>query len=366
MNYKRRYRLLGIDLFRGIAVFCVIVLHSDGIITTKPPTWEVIRQFSGFAVPFFLSTSFYLAINKLYSFKENFNLIKRLKRLIIPYFSWSFIYIFYQFSKYLIEQESDKINSLLNHYVSTLFLGGAALHLYFLPLLITGTLVIKLCHYLILRQINLRYLLIGVLLSLIFYQEILISGNSFQVGYNVAFQPLLDSIFLQRNNPLMNLISVWLSWILRCIPYIIIAMVLSHPITKNKLRKFNFQRLNYVLFISFMFLITNLFAENILPESIYEISRGYLALLVAILISRYLKNNYILNSLGVCSFGIYLIHLLVIDFGQIIILKIYPEYGIQTSSLMLLTFSIFSFIVSWVAIYFLVKQKTIAPIMFGN
>ena len=91
-NRTEKTRLTGVDLFRGIAVLAVIILHSDEGISTSPQGWETILEFSGFAVPFFLAASFYLAFTKIYVNKGNFVLKERLVRLLTPYLFWTIFF----------------------------------------------------------------------------------------------------------------------------------------------------------------------------------------------------------------------------------------------------------------------------------
>jgi peptidoglycan/LPS O-acetylase OafA/YrhL len=64
-NSKSPQRFCGIDFFRGIAILGVIILHVDNPQSAAPELWLIVRQMSKFAVPFFLLTSFFLAINRI-------------------------------------------------------------------------------------------------------------------------------------------------------------------------------------------------------------------------------------------------------------------------------------------------------------
>ncbi|HCF30704.1 MAG TPA: hypothetical protein DEV81_26715, partial [Cyanobacteria bacterium UBA11049] len=105
----KKQRLTGIDLLRGLAIYAVVILHSDEGILVKPMGWGAILQFSNFAVPFFLATSFYLIINKLYVSGPQFPWKTRLTRLLIPYGFWSFVYLLQKSIKYLSKHEIDKL-----------------------------------------------------------------------------------------------------------------------------------------------------------------------------------------------------------------------------------------------------------------
>lgn len=112
-----------IDYVRLISAFGVILIH----LAPSSLNAEIItRYFEIGAVPFFLVTSLYLFQSKAARFDEiNFS------RILIPYASWSAIYLI-----------SRAIKNLLTHtkldcdWFAIVFLGGSAVQLYFLPLLL--------------------------------------------------------------------------------------------------------------------------------------------------------------------------------------------------------------------------------------
>jgi surface polysaccharide O-acyltransferase-like enzyme len=360
---KKSSRLAGIDLFRGIAVYAVIILHSDEGVLNLPTHWKQIINFAGFAVPFFLATSFYLTINGLYINSSFYSLSSRLIRLLIPYTFWSGLYLLYKATKYIINNEFYQLNSLFQDRISLIFFGGAAFHLYFLPLLLSGTLLVKLPEYLIKKQVTLKVIFLLCILSFVIYEFMLSSGNSFQIGStNMAFQPLLNNIFPDgKQNTLLRLIFVEIAWMLRCLPYIFTAMLLNHPLIRRFFKPNPYSQ----LILGLTFLLLNLFNFNHVCVSIYEVVRGYTTLILAISISGYLKTNSLIENLGLCSFGIYLIHLLFVEVFQMIENKLYHNYLTQVSTLALLGISIITFFISWIVVFLLMKNKTISKLMFG-
>ena len=361
---EKKPRLTGIDLFRGLAVFAVTIVHSDEGVTNAPKIWYAITDFSGsFAVPFFLATSFYFAINKLSAYRGNYPLLPRLKRLLIPYLFWSLAYLAYKIIKYLLAHEFDSFNNLFNDPISLIFLGGAAFHLYFLPLLACGTILLKFLEKLVKKPVNYQIIILLCVMSFFTYGFIIASQNSFQLGTNIAFESLINLIFNHENtNQFLRLVLVVLAWVIRCLPYIFVAIILNHNffrLTKAKVAK------KYLLFWILIFCIFNYFGEDLVPKSVYEVSMGYLALILAFLCSNYLPHNSIIKNLGMCSFGIYLLHLLVIEIFYIIDKRLFSELIIQTSTLSLLLVSLLSFLISWIATSVLIKRKLISRLMFG-
>lgn len=357
----KKQRLTGIDLLRGLAIYAVVILHSDEGILFEPIGWAAILQFSSFAVPFFLATSFYLIFNKISISGSQFTWKSRLTRLLIPYGIWSLVYIIQKSIKYLVKHENDKLVHLFQDPVSMIFFGGAAFHLYFLPLLLSGTLLIKFAYSLFQKRFMLQNLMIFFLISTIVYEVLLLSGNSFQIGSSIAFQKFLESAPIKQNL-IIRIFLDELALLIRCLPYIFMAMILNNKSISKKISQFNTSS-TIVLFL--IFVTVNFYGNLFIPEALYEVGRGYTTLLFAISLSTNLKENHIIANLGSCSFGIYLIHLLVVEVFQSIEKRIYDMTDIQVSVFSLLTFSIVSFIISWMATYLLMKNKSISKVMFG-
>ncbi|MDJ0732791.1 MAG: acyltransferase [Nostocaceae cyanobacterium] len=360
-----KIRLNGIDLLRCIAILAVIILHADEGISTHPQLWTKILEFSGFAVPFFLATSFYLTFNKIYKTQGQYSLAQRLKRLLIPYLFWTGVYVGYKLFKYVLQNEIGNISKLFQDPVALIFFGSAAFQLYFLPLLASGTIIVKPISSLVKKQINIKYLALLSILSLGLYQTLILSGNSFEIRSSIAFQDLLNNpyFFQFQDNQILRIFLVAIAMIVRCLPYIFIAMFLSHPqIQKKILQK---QSILLTTLLTIMFLTVNTFGSSLLPQAIHELSRGYLALLLGIQASNYLKPNKLINNLSICSFGIYLIHLLFVETFQILESRIYPGGMFRVSTPNLLIFALLTLAFSWIATDILMGKKSLARLMFG-
>jgi surface polysaccharide O-acyltransferase-like enzyme len=112
-----------IDYIRLLSTFGVILIH---LAPSSLNAAKVTQYFGISSVPFFLLTALYLFQLKAARFdKINFS------RILIPYVSWSIIYFI-----------SIAIKNLATHtrldydWFAIIFLGGAAVQLYFLPLLL--------------------------------------------------------------------------------------------------------------------------------------------------------------------------------------------------------------------------------------
>lgn len=362
---EKKQRLVGIDLFRGIAAYAVVILHSDEGIPVQSATWSAILHFSAFAVPFFLATSFYLTINKLSSGNKAYTWHSRLYRLLIPYGIWSLIYLGQKVIKYLIKHEPEKIQELFQDPLALIFLGQSAFHLYFIPLLLSGSVLVIGAKYLVRKRVKLGVLLgvlIGSLIIAELYKAFLFGSIPNQANSDLAAQALLEFTSpIGRGNAFIHLILVELGYIARCLPYIAVALLLNHSSIQGRLIKFSPKDTALILAV---FLILNAFSVPLLPQTVYEVAKGYSALLLAVAISTNLKKNTIIASLGSCSFGIYLMHLMIVE----VFWSIAKKMNLLTdhvSILPLITVTTLSFLVSWVLTSLLMKQKPVAKLMFS-
>ncbi|HLO86694.1 MAG TPA: acyltransferase [Nostocaceae cyanobacterium] len=362
---QNKTRLSGIDLFRGIAAYAVVVLHSRPDPSLASGYWGAkLLILANFAVPFFLAISFYLAIAKAYSQQKFTSLKTRFLRLFIPYIFWSCLYLFIRIGKYLISGQIERISGLFSDPVGLMFCGGAAVQLYFLPLLFTGTCLLKPAEFLIQKGIKLKWLLLIFTGSILLYELILTTQNGFQIGGNIAFKNLLDEFFPTGNiNPLVRIPTIILAWMIRCLPYILLAMILHHPSFNSLISRFNSKHITNIYgFLLVVILIGTQFLP-FLPGAFREITIAYTSLLLAIYLSKNLPEKPIITELGLCSFGIYLMHHLTLEFLFILGAKIYPPLQTAVSITTLLIYSIPGFFLTWLAISKLKQNRYFTSLM---
>ncbi|MEO1670286.1 MAG: acyltransferase family protein [Cyanobacteria bacterium J06631_2] len=320
MRNQQQPRLTGIDLFRGLAIFAVILLHSDEGITVTSGSWSYLLNFAKFAVPFFLATSFWLAVGKsLQSLKYSFE--QRIIKLIRSYLLWSGVYLLYRMSKYILLSEPEQLQRLQANRWGIIFTGDAFFHLYFLPLLILGIILLS-------------FLPVERLLSCKIGQVIALSLGSIAL-YQLLI--LLDSSWgLQNYSSWQGVGFTWLIWIIRSGAYIAIALALSHQKVRSYLGHSTQSKVCLWLGI---FLVINQIDGTWLPLALQELVRGYSTLILAIFCSRYrFCCQHWVQSLSQCSFGIYLVHLLLVEGGQILENRLLPTaFRVNTPNLLLFT-----------------------------
>jgi peptidoglycan/LPS O-acetylase OafA/YrhL len=365
----KKEKLLGIEFFRGLSTYAVILVHSGDKTWGLPidPSAIAFRLDFYFAVPFFLATAFYFMTSKpeiAYSLKF---WKSRFERILIPYAIWSFIFLISRVVVFTLSKKADRLQQILKDPLSITFLGGASYHLYFLPLLFAGTFLVLLAPLIKKLNISKFGLILLSALSIVLYYLLESSGNSFQLGTNIAFKSFLDfeSIKIEEH-PILRLFLVEIAWVIRCLPYFLIALTLNRLLA-NQNSKLQGNSIS-VLGLALLFLIFNFFGNLFLPTALQETILAYTLLLLSISLSGQFKTDVaakLTASVGICSFGVYLIHPFIMNFTKPIIGKILPDFVDSISIFSMLCFSVPTFLISWFIVAYLTRNKTIAKYLFG-
>jgi peptidoglycan/LPS O-acetylase OafA/YrhL len=164
-----------IDYLRLLFAFGVICIHLS---PSSLDAEKMTQYFSISAVPFFLITSLYL----FQSGETGFHKI-RISRILIPYVSWSIIYIIFRIIKHQVARTVFEYDIF-----AIAFLGGAAVQLYFLPLLLCCLLVCSSVNILFADQdqtIQNKLLALLSIVILICFSDLL--KNSHYLGFSGDF-----------------------------------------------------------------------------------------------------------------------------------------------------------------------------------
>ena len=348
---------------RGIAAYAVILVHSgDATWGLKiDPAAENFRLLFYFAVPFFLATSFYLMVNKPKITVSQKFWRSRIERILIPYGVWTIVYILLKLAVFPLTNQTDQIASTLKDIWGIALFGGASYHLYFLPLLFTGSFLIFLARKLQRKQIGIKTLSCLFLFSLAVYQILFWTGNSFYPGVNTAFSSLLQ--FFPTDSfsyAIARILFVWLAWSIRCLPYLLASLIYVR-VNFSPLER---QSRYIVFFWLLIFLLVNI-GNFVLPSALWEILVSFSMLNLAIVLSFYLEENKLIISLGRCSFGIYLVHPLIKSMIEISINTSLPAVVQSVSIASIAVYSIPTFILSWYVVSVGMHNKLVAKYMFG-
>ncbi|MBW4421982.1 MAG: acyltransferase [Myxacorys californica WJT36-NPBG1] len=358
-------RLLGIDWCRGLAAYAVVLVHSGDETWGVPISQEAIafRLLFYFAVPFFLATAFYFltrksAINLSSKFWKS-----RIHRIVVPYIVWSVIYLIVRSFFFIAAHKSDRLAELFQDPLGLVFFGRASYQLYFLPLLLAGTSLLLVAKYLLDRKINLLGLTVIAVAGIAVNQLIYATGNGFQLGEGIAFASILKWIPSGIGYTIARVILVEMVWVIWCVPYLFTALILHRLLATPKISRLQPQPLAILFLV--LFILTATFGKVWLFHSLQEVLVAYSLLLLGIFGSHYFKKSKLAANLGACSFGIYLIHPIPMNIVKVLLAKVFPSLTQQVSIASMLTFSISSFLLSWLIVSLLSRHKSLAQYAFG-
>lgn len=363
---EKKPRLLGIDLCRGLAAFAVIVVHSGDETWGVPINYWALqfRAFFYFAVPFFLAVSFLFTTRSIGD-KISLQFIKtKSQRILIPYAVWSIFYICFGAIFFSMTNQPERLNELLQDPLAIILLGSASYHLYFLPLLFAGTLLVFPIHSLA-KNKGITAIAFVAIISIIVNQIISWSGNSFTLNPPIAFPNLMQALkFHQVNYQITRFILMQVAWMLKCLPYICIAMILNYLLLKFP--KALIKKKNLLILFTAIFVIVNIFRDKFIFNELSTVTVAFALLLSGICLSSYLKDSSMIRSLGNCSFGIYLIHPVLKKITTIVLTLIIPNLATQVTITSILCISIVTFLISWLVVLVCMQNKQLAKFAFGN
>jgi surface polysaccharide O-acyltransferase-like enzyme len=308
-------RDLSFDVFRGVAIIAVVAIHTMTVFKwghSKIGVWNPLsvvtyyRQSLNFAVPVFVFISGYWASTKPIESLVDYRifLTRKLSRVLIPYFFWSFI---------LLGYETVRAHSIDWQQITFKLLTGRATHIYYFIAVISQLYIITpLLQYLNRK----RY---GVILVLIFTM------------INLLFAYLLRLYF----NYWIPFSSAFYSWVI----FYEIGL-LAHSF-ENKV--FITEKIRYfILPVALACLLLSGLETSIISSKYYDrffaiapLKLSSILYSICIIIAfLHIKRHLIyrpkfLAALGYYSFGIYLIHMAVLNPVADIVQKSSTIYSFQ-------------------------------------
>ena len=359
---KTNNRLLGIDLCRGLAAFAVILVHSGDETWGLPISNAAIefRHSFYFAVPFFLAASFYFSTQKLPLKLSTAFWEKKFKRILIPYIIWSIFYLAINAIFLAVKSDFSGIAELISDPTAIILFGGTSYHLYFLPLLFIGLSLLYVANLSAKLQNSIPLLTGCCLVSLMSYQQLRNYNNSFNLGNYTAFSELLS--LASPDSPMYvvwRIFLVYTSWVIRCMPYFFIALLINKLIVKLNKNAFLNKKIAVGVFFT-IFICTTTLGKNFLYASVSEVIIAYSLLLFGISISSYLSSNKLIASLGSCSFGIYLLHPVIKSAVEIVLVNSLSQMIDKVSISSMIIYALPSFLLSWFVIALLLMNKKLS------
>jgi hypothetical protein len=342
----------GLELLRVLSAYGVVFIHGISGIPRNVYSSVLAQSFSSFCVPFFLILSFYLTLksleNRPVSHKEF--LKNRLKRIGLPFFSWSLVYISLRFFKStFVTPGDDSFAKTISDPIGLLS-GSAGVQLYFLPMLFVGLL------FSLSLSRKIKYFKIWHLMLLFIASSVL-------DVYMSAFS--IDALLLANNVPIIRFTFIFLNMLIRCIPYVAIAALLITIEKKHTDLYGRFNSLRYRL--AFATVVATFFYLSATANSfflhIYKLILPSLLLILGLSLSN--QKLFGIEKIGSLTFGIYLVHGIFTDGFSALIPKIYPSliYMNLPTSLLI---ALFIFLLSLAITYSLSKFRLTSFLFLGN
>ena len=333
-----KQRELSYDLMRIVAIIAVIIIHvsaTNWYHTSIDNYWLINNfvnaLFHSWAVPLFLMVSGALLLNKEITIKKVF--LKYIPRVLICLIIWHFIYYFYTNKVF-------NINSLIEA-TKKLISGESYSHLWYLYMIIGIYMLLPILSKLVksLNKNELGYFLIIVLIIAIVIPTIKLLFDFDLTKFIVPYK------VLQFNEYIF---------------YFILGYYINNFDVKNK---------KVLIILIIIFLLTNIgvacFSNNmaIKNNDFINYANTYTVFGVINTICLFMfiksffsnKNNKVISSLGNLSFGVYLIHFLII--------KILQNHGIHTNIINPVLGNILVTVLVLVISYFIVFIISKIPIM---
>jgi len=332
------------DAFRGLAIIAVVAIHAIPWRCYWDYRILVYRQFLDFAVPAFIFISGYWSSKKtLQSLKDyKIFLARRLSRVLIPYLFWSFIFL----GRTAVKNDDIDMYGM----VFKLLTGGASFHFYFIIMITQFYLMTPILQYVSRRRYGNEFIFLLNMVYLSFLYHLRLHNYwFFEYPYCLVHSPFLGwTIFYQ--------IGLWMgnnddkSFISRkerilILPAIIVSLLVAGIEAINILSKYN----------DLEFAVCALKYSSFL----YSIC----IILGFVFIREYCKSwPKLIITLGNYSFGIYLIHTIILNR----VVKIIPKINIISSFQPLYELTVILMTVSICLIVIGVSRKLLPRLIYSK
>ena len=223
----RAPRSWGVDLGRALAAAAVVVIHASasGDAPVRPGA-ATLRELASFAVPFFLATSAVFAVRSITATRSAWAVSRqRLTRLLLPYVTWTVIYLALKAASAKLADDPERIRRIVRDPGRLVFLGGASVQLYFLPMLAVGMLLVPLVDVLV-RRLRYRTDAIGfAALTVVPYWLLGWTGNGYDIASATGLRHLVDPNRTRAVDAVVRIALVAVVWAARLLPYLGLAVL---------------------------------------------------------------------------------------------------------------------------------------------
>lgn len=345
MMEKSKQRIIYVDILKIVAIMGVIILHSAAPLTyqlnsIKLSWWWISNFFESsmrWAVPIFVMVSGMLLLDPKKEESIKIFLIKRFNRVLIPFIFWGIVYTIWNYKYIIVSKQSLPILKIIESFIT----GPIYFHLWYI------------------------YIILGLYISTPIIRIYIKNTDIDNLKYFLIIWFITNGVFNFIQTISGIKIGINLNFFLGYVGYFILGYYLH-------ITKFNKKQINYVYFLSLICFIVTIIGtfiltktnDGILKETFYEyLSPNVILMSIGIFI--FIKNfnwiklfenrnslfgniniNNIILEVSSLSFGIYLIHPLIMLFINLSILPIKinamlinPLFGIPFTALLTLLIS---------------------------
>jgi surface polysaccharide O-acyltransferase-like enzyme len=351
----RAERLNGVDLLRGLAAYGVVVIHTLGAVPRSTSGNRLVGMCLGFVVPYFLAVSLYLTVGRLLVKGSQGFARDRIKRLIVPYLFWSVVFVAVRCVLYATSGRHEDLRQLLTSPLPLIFLGTASADLYFIPLLLVGE-------------------IIAVLLVAGFGERLRRPAFAWALavlGLVASYFGIFRNALFLKDPSVSDAIRVPLTLAadaLWTFPFVSVAILFQVPGVRRRIAGLSLPVACVLAVFAFgLDLMGSSGAiESVVPYPLWELVVAFSLLAFAIAVSPTIPSSRWLSSLAACTFGIYLMHPLVIEVVERIVIRLRVWHASEADAVPIALVAAVTFALSWGFVAMTLRLPIPARILYGE
>ena len=312
---KQKPRLAGVDWMRAIAAFGVVSAHTPFSASTGidlDPTAEAILLNMRINVPFFVTTALVFATWPAIGAGDR--LKRKMLGLLIPFTFWTLTYIALRIAKLGLMNGDWRIWPFGRHESTSFVLGAASVQLYFMPMLMVGILV-SFAVAPILKKLRTVGMSVALVVSVVASHLLRSSGNAFNLGRSLGFEHAAGS----DQSPVVQIGLAAVAWAITLLPHVVIAVWIRRSFFDPLSKKVNHP---WQWVLGGLLVLHLAVGMRTFPEPSLSYVTGAVVFLFAVAISPHLPSTKLSRLLGRWTFGIYLMHVIVVQALHMVVPKV--------------------------------------------